>query len=159
NVKQKKEALQYPRFIKLIITDLMNKFLGILKRIKEDYHSIKDDIPLVSVYTTRDVCVRGMLIPNVFLTEEIRTTDDFKEYEVGSDDRERDEIAKAALLSLTLHKTALVAEAQESIAKVQEKLAEEEIDKLVEGDKDEESYASEFADSILNDDIDDSSTR
>ncbi|GKD11691.1 hypothetical protein Tco_1196098 [Tanacetum coccineum] len=48
NVFQKKEAIQ----------------------IDEDYHSIKDDIPLVSVYTTRNVLVRGMLIPNKFLTED-----------------------------------------------------------------------------------------
>ncbi|GKC00409.1 hypothetical protein Tco_0986545 [Tanacetum coccineum] len=81
NVKQKKEAIQYPRFIKFIIADLMKKFLEISKRIEEDYHSIKDDIPLVSVYTTRDARVRGMLILDAFLTEEIRATDDFKEYE------------------------------------------------------------------------------
>ncbi|GJT15722.1 hypothetical protein Tco_0874428 [Tanacetum coccineum] len=68
----------------------------------------------------------------------------------------RDEIAEATLLSLTLHKTAL---AQENIAKVQEKLAEEEIEKLVKGDEDEESYASVFTDSVLNDDVDDSVTR
>ncbi|GJY42253.1 hypothetical protein Tco_0429523 [Tanacetum coccineum] len=59
NVNQKKEAIQ----------------------IEEDYHSIKDDIPLVSVYTTGNVLVRGMLIPYAFLTEEIHATDDFKEYE------------------------------------------------------------------------------
>ncbi|GKF68806.1 hypothetical protein Tco_0198485, partial [Tanacetum coccineum] len=82
NVKQKKEAIQYPRFIKLIITDLMNKFLDIPKRIDEYYHSIKDDTPLVSVYTTRDVRVRGMLILDEFLTEETRATNDFKEYEM-----------------------------------------------------------------------------
>nr|GEX75910.1 hypothetical protein [Tanacetum cinerariifolium] len=76
-----------------------------------------------------------------------------------SDDRERDEIVEATLLSLTLHKTALTAEAQGNIAKVQEKLAKEEIKKLVEGDVDEESYASEFVDSVLNDDVDDSDTR
>ncbi|GJX83113.1 hypothetical protein Tco_0332594 [Tanacetum coccineum] len=81
NVKQKKEAIQYPRFIKLIIADLMKKFPEIPKRIEEDYHSIKNDIPLVSVYTTRDVHVRGMLIPDAFLTEKIRATDNFKEYE------------------------------------------------------------------------------
>ncbi|GKG45522.1 hypothetical protein Tco_0495600, partial [Tanacetum coccineum] len=46
-----------------------------------DYHSIKDDILLVSVYTTGNVLVRGMLISNELLTEEIRATDDFKEYE------------------------------------------------------------------------------
>nr|GEZ22943.1 hypothetical protein [Tanacetum cinerariifolium] len=50
--------------------------------IKEDYHSIKDNVPLVSVYTTGDVRVRGMLILDVFLTEEIRATNDFKEYEM-----------------------------------------------------------------------------
>ncbi|GKF82362.1 hypothetical protein Tco_0244018, partial [Tanacetum coccineum] len=57
------------------------KFPKIPKRIEEDYHSIKDDIPLVSVYTTRDVRVRRMLISDAFFTEKIRATDDFKEYE------------------------------------------------------------------------------
>ncbi|GKA56299.1 retrovirus-related pol polyprotein from transposon TNT 1-94 [Tanacetum coccineum] len=79
NVNQKKEAIQYPRFIKLIIADLMKKFPEIPQRIEEDYHSIKDDIPLVSVYTTGNVLVRGMLIPNAFLTKEIHAIDDFKE--------------------------------------------------------------------------------
>ncbi|GJR13918.1 putative reverse transcriptase domain-containing protein [Tanacetum coccineum] len=46
-----------------------------------DYHSIKDDIPLVSVYTTRNVTVRGMLIPNEFLIEQICATNDYKEYD------------------------------------------------------------------------------
>nr|GEX26432.1 hypothetical protein [Tanacetum cinerariifolium] len=49
--------------------------------IEEDYHSVKDDVPLVSVYTTENVMVRGMLILNAFLTDKIRATDDFKEYE------------------------------------------------------------------------------
>ncbi|GKD64253.1 hypothetical protein Tco_1306361 [Tanacetum coccineum] len=81
NVKQKKKAIQYPRFNKLIITDSMKKFSEIPQRIEENYHSIKDDSPLVSVYTNGDARVRGMLIPDEFLTEESRTTDDFKEYE------------------------------------------------------------------------------
>ncbi|GJX35490.1 hypothetical protein Tco_0247047, partial [Tanacetum coccineum] len=55
--------------------------LEILQRIEEDYHCIKDDIPLVSVYTIGDVRVRGMLILDAFLTEEICSIDDFKEYE------------------------------------------------------------------------------
>ncbi|GJT88999.1 hypothetical protein Tco_1070716 [Tanacetum coccineum] len=53
NVNQKKEAIQYPRFIKLIIAILLGMCL-----------------------------YEGMLIPNAFLTEEIRATDDFKEYEM-----------------------------------------------------------------------------
>ncbi|GKF24929.1 hypothetical protein Tco_0080823, partial [Tanacetum coccineum] len=80
----KKEAIHYPRFIKLIIADLMKKFPDIPQRVDEDYHSIKDDTPLVSVYTTRNVLVRGMLIPDAFLTKEIRATDDFKEERRGS---------------------------------------------------------------------------
>ncbi|GJY80274.1 hypothetical protein Tco_0493025, partial [Tanacetum coccineum] len=80
-VDKKKEAIQYPRLIKLIIVDLMKKFPNIPQRIDEDYHSIKDDIPLVSMYTTGNVLVQGMLIPNEFPTEEICATDDFKEYE------------------------------------------------------------------------------
>ncbi|GJV32723.1 hypothetical protein Tco_1393123 [Tanacetum coccineum] len=76
-----KDVIQYPRFTKLIIANLMKKFSNISQRIDEDYHSIKDDIPLVSVYTTGNVLVRGMLISNEFLAEEICATDDYKEYE------------------------------------------------------------------------------
>ncbi|GKD17606.1 hypothetical protein Tco_1206764, partial [Tanacetum coccineum] len=63
------------------------------------------------------------------------------------------------LLSLALHKSAIVSEAQENVAKVQEKLTKGVIEKMVEGEEDEESYACEFADSMLNDDVDDSYTR
>ncbi|GKD58947.1 hypothetical protein Tco_1296456, partial [Tanacetum coccineum] len=183
-------------------------------------------------WLARNVLVRGMVIPDEFLTEEIRATNDFKEYEtvfagvdvlmnqlqpvvstqgthrstprayrtptistaspqgkkkkivresssprkphkitirkkkqsttpipLPGDDRERDEVAEATILSLTLYKTTLAAEAQENIAKVQEKLDEEEIEKMVKGKEDEESYASEFFDSMINDDVDDSGTR
>ncbi|GKB48433.1 hypothetical protein Tco_0899186 [Tanacetum coccineum] len=60
----------------------MKKFPSIPPRIKEDYHSIKDVILWVSVYTTGNVTVRGMLILDAFLTAEICATDDFKEYEM-----------------------------------------------------------------------------
>nr|GEX01862.1 hypothetical protein [Tanacetum cinerariifolium] len=221
NVFQKKESIRYPRFIKLIVADLMkkfpnipkrieedyhsikdDKFPNIPKRIEEDYHSIKDDVPLVSVYTTRNVLVQGMLILDAFLTTEIRETDDFKDDTPRSprtptvyasplekkkrkqtagesssrriiikrkkqstpsipspgDDRERDEMAEATILSLTLHKNALDVKAKENIAKVQEMLAHEEIDKLVDGDEDEESYVSTFADTMINNDDDDDDT-
>nr|GEY91494.1 hypothetical protein [Tanacetum cinerariifolium] len=49
--------------------------------LEEDYHSIKDDIPLVSVYTIRNVTVRGMLITDEFFTDDIGATEDYKEYE------------------------------------------------------------------------------
>ncbi|GJW31853.1 hypothetical protein Tco_0051885 [Tanacetum coccineum] len=178
--------------------EVFNSQQSISLRLEEDYHSMKDDILLVSVYIMGNMQVQGMLIPDAFLTEEIRTTDDYKEYEtvfvnVGKkrkqsaretsspreshkitlrkkkqnttlipspcDDRERDEMDEVTLLSLTLHKIALAAKAQENIARVQEKLDEEEIEKMVEIEEDDESYVSEFADSMLNDDDADFGTR
>nr|GEV21577.1 hypothetical protein [Tanacetum cinerariifolium] len=142
-----------------------------LTRLEEDYHSIKDDIPLVSVYTIGNVTVRGMLISDEFFTvtsvpprsirsmrrrfsgtprKSLKVT--IKQKKLSStlipppsDDRERDDIVEATLLSLTMHKTAIAAKAQENVTKVQEKIIEENIEKMVEGDN-EESYASEFAD-------------
>nr|GEX26708.1 hypothetical protein [Tanacetum cinerariifolium] len=49
------------------------------KRLKEDYHSIKDDIPYVSVYTTRNVTVKRMVILDEFLTNVIRETHEYKD--------------------------------------------------------------------------------
>ncbi|GJW95459.1 hypothetical protein Tco_0175131 [Tanacetum coccineum] len=195
-VDKKKKAIQYPRFTKLIIADLVKKFLNIPKRIDEDYHSIKDDVPLiketddfkeyetvfmkvaipmnqpqpvVSTQGTNRNTPRAYRSPTVsanplekkkrkqtarvssserkIITQKKQSTPSIPP---PGDDRERDAIAEATLLSLTLHKTALIAKAQENIAKVQEKLDEEEIDKMVEGSTNDESYASEFSDSILN---------
>ncbi|GJX95425.1 hypothetical protein Tco_0351223 [Tanacetum coccineum] len=53
--KQKKNVIQYPRFTKLIIADIMAIYESIHKRLEEDYHLIKDDTPLVNVYTTGKV--------------------------------------------------------------------------------------------------------
>nr|GEX00353.1 hypothetical protein [Tanacetum cinerariifolium] len=58
NVFQKKEAIQNPRFIKLIIADLMKRFPNIPKRIKED------------------------IILSRIMISKIRETNDFKEYEM-----------------------------------------------------------------------------
>ncbi|GJS12700.1 hypothetical protein Tco_0407172 [Tanacetum coccineum] len=80
-VQQKKNVIWYPRFTKLIIADIMTKFESIPKILEEDYHLIKDDIPLVSVYSTGEVTVRGMLIPNDLLTDEIQDTQAYKDYE------------------------------------------------------------------------------
>ncbi|GJZ71124.1 hypothetical protein Tco_0634975 [Tanacetum coccineum] len=79
-LKQKKQVIQYPRFTKLIIADLIKKFDFIPRRLEEDYHSIKDDVPLVSVYTTGNVTIKRMLIPDEFLTNDIRETKEYKDY-------------------------------------------------------------------------------
>nr|GEW88522.1 hypothetical protein [Tanacetum cinerariifolium] len=79
-IQQKKDQIQYHRFTKLITADLMKNFSSILQRLEEDYHSIKDDILLVSVYTMRNVTVRGMLISDEFFIDDVHTTKDYKEY-------------------------------------------------------------------------------
>ncbi|GJS77381.1 retrovirus-related pol polyprotein from transposon TNT 1-94 [Tanacetum coccineum] len=80
-VGKKKNVIQYPRFTKLIIADIMEKFASIPKRLEEDYHSIKDDTSLVSVYTTGNVTTRGMLITDDLLTNAIRDTQAYKDFE------------------------------------------------------------------------------
>nr|GEZ24900.1 copia protein [Tanacetum cinerariifolium] len=46
----------------------------------QDYHSIKDDVPLVSVYTTGNVIVKGMPILDNLLTDNICETQEYKDY-------------------------------------------------------------------------------
>ncbi|GJX79465.1 copia protein [Tanacetum coccineum] len=197
---------------RLIIDDLMKKFQNIPQIVDEDYHSIKDDTSLVSVYTIGNVLILKMLILDDFLTGEICATNDFKKYEmmfVGvdvlinqsqlvvstqgthrstlrdhrtpivsttsprgkkrrqsaeetssprksqkitirkkkqsstliptlSDDRERDEVAEATILSLALHKTALAAEAQQNIAKNDVEIKKEKKDEEVVMEKDDD---------------------
>ncbi|GKB01560.1 hypothetical protein Tco_0829604, partial [Tanacetum coccineum] len=57
------------------------------------------------------------------------------------------------LLSLALHKTAKIGKEQENVAAVQDKILEEDVEKIIEG-QDEEYYASKFADSISLDEED-----
>nr|GEV90713.1 retrovirus-related Pol polyprotein from transposon TNT 1-94 [Tanacetum cinerariifolium] len=123
--------------------------------IKEDCHSLKDDIPLVSVYTTRDVCVRGMLIPYVFLTEEIHATDDFKEYETVFMNIDVPIKQPQPVVSTQgMHRSTPRAHVTPTLT-----ANEEEIEKIVEGEEDEESYESAFPNFVFNDDVDDFKTK
>ncbi|GJU35042.1 hypothetical protein Tco_1183396 [Tanacetum coccineum] len=94
-------------------SDLSCREISIPQLLEEKYHYIKDDIPLVSVYTMGNVTVRGMLIPDEFFTNDIRATKDTTPISPLSNDIEREE----------------------------------------------ESYASRFVDSVFQDDDDDSGNR
>ncbi|GKA06979.1 hypothetical protein Tco_0686203 [Tanacetum coccineum] len=163
----------------------MKKFPNIPKRIEEDYHSIKDDVLLVSVYTTKNVSVRGMLIPDAFLTAEIRETNDFKRYEtvfikvtvpmnqpqpVGStqgtnrntpraqrsptvfaNPLETKKRKQTAGVSSSPRKT--IKQKKQSTPSIPPPGNDRERDAIAEAtllSTDDESYASEFADSMLN---------
>ncbi|GJY50526.1 retrovirus-related pol polyprotein from transposon TNT 1-94 [Tanacetum coccineum] len=110
-----------------------------------------------------------------FLTKEIRATNDYKEYEtvfvnvvvpmnqpqlVVYTQGTHNTIPRAHRTpTLTVASPQGKKRKQSARETIQEKLEEEEeIEKMVEGDQDEESYASEFVDSMFNDD-DDSGTR
>ncbi|GKF17257.1 hypothetical protein Tco_0062175 [Tanacetum coccineum] len=125
-----------------------------------------------------------MPIPDAFLTDEIHATNDYKEYDtvfVGVEvpmnqpqpsSREEEEaslLRKSLKVTIKQKKqsTTLVLppgddiesdEMAEATLLIQEKPEDEEIEKMVEGEEDEESYASKFTDSMFNDD-DDSGTR
>ncbi|GKB77710.1 hypothetical protein Tco_0944605 [Tanacetum coccineum] len=128
-------------------------------QLEEDYHSIIDDIPLVSVHTMRNVTVQGMLIPDAFLTKEIRAIDDYKEYAtvfvnvVVPMNQPQSVVSTQGTHRTTprAHRTPTLTTTspQEKRRKQNEK-----IEKMVEDEEDEESYASEFANSMFNDDDD-----
>nr|GEX12342.1 hypothetical protein [Tanacetum cinerariifolium] len=81
----------------------------------------------------RNQSVRGISSPRKSLKVTIRKNkQSTTPIPPPGDDKERDEMAEETFLSLTLYKTALAAEAQENIAKVQEKLEEEEIERWIE---------------------------
>nr|GEW40576.1 hypothetical protein [Tanacetum cinerariifolium] len=173
------------------------KFSNIPKRLKEDYHSVKDDVSLVSVYTTGNVLVRGTLISDAFLTVKIRETDDFKEYEtvfmkvaipmnqlqpvvstqgvnrntpiaprtpnVSASPQESKKRKQTAGESCS--RRIIIKKKKQSTPSIpppgdgRERDEMEEIDKLVDGNKDEESYASAFVDSVINNDDDDTGSK
>ncbi|GJU15377.1 hypothetical protein Tco_1143343 [Tanacetum coccineum] len=118
-VQKKKEVIQYPRFTKLIIADIMGKYGSVPKRLEEEYHVNKDDTPLVSVYTTRKVIVKGMPILDNLIADAIRDTQEYKDYVAKGKEKE-----------------------------IEEQLLKEDVEKIVES-KDEESYASEFTDLVF----------
>nr|GEY96815.1 hypothetical protein [Tanacetum cinerariifolium] len=119
---------------------------SIPKRLKEGYHTIKDDTPLVNMYTSREVTVRGMQIPNDLMRDEIKDTQAYKDY-MKDDDRERDEIIEATQLSLAIDKTSKVYEEQQNVVVVEIRILEEDVEKLVKGE--DESSGSDFADTML----------
>nr|GFA45972.1 hypothetical protein [Tanacetum cinerariifolium] len=109
-----------------------------------------------------------MLILDEFLIEEIHTTDDYKEYEmvfinvdVSMNHPQPVVSTQATHRSIPrAHRTpTLTSSPQGKKRKQSVEESKEEIEKTIKGDEDEESYASKFADSVLNDDVDDSSIR
>nr|GEU35498.1 retrovirus-related Pol polyprotein from transposon TNT 1-94 [Tanacetum cinerariifolium] len=135
---KKKDVIQYPRFTKLIIANLMKKsmrrcLLGVEVLINQPQ-------PVVSTQGMHMTTPRAHKTPALITAspqgkkkkQSVRETSPprkllkvtiTKKKQTATplptpcDDKERDEMAEATILSLTLYKTALAAEAQENIAK------------------------------------------
>ncbi|GJZ41109.1 hypothetical protein Tco_0587995 [Tanacetum coccineum] len=136
---KKKDYIQYPRFTKLIIVDLIKKYSSISSILREDYHSIKDDISLIRAiddYKEYETVFVNIVVlmnqPQQVISTQGTHRSTPKAHRIPtltfaspqgkktkqSDDKDRDGMAETTLLSLTLHKTALAAEAKENIAKL-----------------------------------------
>ncbi|GJZ60924.1 hypothetical protein Tco_0617061 [Tanacetum coccineum] len=139
--------MQYPRFTKLIIADIMSKFPSISNRLEEEYHAIKDDTPLEYkdyVEKFRGKKRKGtptsgeISLPRKSLKIRVRQQKPISTTLIPppSDDRERDEIHEATQLSLALHKTTKIVEEQENVAAIENKLLEEDEEEKKDDKKD-----------------------
>nr|GEV12544.1 hypothetical protein [Tanacetum cinerariifolium] len=153
---------------------IIEKFDSIPKRLKEDYYSIKDDVLLVSVYTTRNVTVKGIMILNQFLTNYICATPEYKDYEKvflrvdvlmiqpllveSTQGTNKTPNAIVDNVGQKKKKKQVIGETSSSRKSLKEKLMEEEIEKMVD-DADEEYYASEFVDSVFLNEEEDAGSR
>ncbi|GKD14624.1 hypothetical protein Tco_1199031, partial [Tanacetum coccineum] len=156
---------------------LRRKYDSIPKRLEEEYHTIKDDTPLVNVYTTREVTVPGMQIPNDLLTNAIKDTQAYKDYvekyegvEVPTIQPEPKKKKKGKQIAgeLSSPKPSLKIrikqkkstpttplppknrqsyKEQQNVAAIEMKILEEYVEKLVEGE--DEYDGDKFADTIL----------
>nr|GEU33346.1 copia protein [Tanacetum cinerariifolium] len=98
----------------------------------------KDDVPLVSVYTTGNVTVRGMLILNEFITDDIDATEKYKETPSANrtptptvvDQKKK---RKQAVRELsTPRKSLKIAEEQVNVAVVEKHKLAEEVENIFE---------------------------
>ncbi|GJY06560.1 hypothetical protein Tco_0373614 [Tanacetum coccineum] len=119
-------------YSRLIIADLMKKYPFIPHRPDEDYHFIKDDIPLEYEI--------------VFVRVEVPMNQ--PQLVISTQGTHRN--------TPRAHKTPTLIAVSPQGKKRKQSAGEtkEEIEKMVEGEEDEESYASEFVDSVFNDDDD-----
>nr|GEU51108.1 hypothetical protein [Tanacetum cinerariifolium] len=163
-----KSSIHYPRITKLIIDDRIEKYESIPKMLEEEYHTIKDDTPMVNMYTTGQVTICGTHIPNDFVTDVIKDTQAYKDYvemykgvEVPTIQPELVESTQGTHMTpratktpnlvvvykKRVDKTAKVYEEQQIVAAVEKKILEKYVEKLVEVE--DESDGDEFADTVI----------
>ncbi|GJZ58475.1 hypothetical protein Tco_0613969 [Tanacetum coccineum] len=156
-------------YASLMWWDFLHYFESVPKRLEEEYHSIKDDTPLVSVYTTRKVTIKGMLIPPDLITDEIRETREYKDYAkefVGKKEKRAARETSSPRPSLNIRvrqqkyisTTSIPPPKQENVAAVEEQLLKDDVVKIVECEDEEslepKSQKENQEEVVVNDDDD-----
>ncbi|GJW44016.1 hypothetical protein Tco_0072815 [Tanacetum coccineum] len=149
-------SIPYPRFTKIIVSHYMTIFFEISRRPRDMYHNLQDDDIMKNIFNSgRHKNKVGMQIPAWMITNEIKLKEHYRMYaEVfGIDvpmtqrstcltppapvlnvDKAYEMILQDTLqISLAEHKSLEEQEAREIVALVDEHLASEEIEKMVDG--------------------------
>ncbi|GKB20921.1 hypothetical protein Tco_0854844 [Tanacetum coccineum] len=132
---QKKNVIQYPCFTKLIIIDLMEKEVTIREEEKRKQATGESSSPRLSL--------------KIRIRQQKSTSTTSLP---PSDDQERDDIIESTQLGLVLDKTTKVYEEQQNVAIVKEKLLDEDVEKLVEGNDESDEPESQKENPENNDD-------
>ncbi|GJU59002.1 hypothetical protein Tco_1236768 [Tanacetum coccineum] len=73
--------IPYPKFTKLIVSHYMTTFPEILRRARERYHNVADDVMIKSIFKSgKSKRVVGMKIPYWMITDEMKLTENYRLY-------------------------------------------------------------------------------
>ncbi|GJR81450.1 hypothetical protein Tco_0152235 [Tanacetum coccineum] len=135
--------IPYPRFIKLIVSHYMTTFPEILRRTRDRYHNLTDDVMIKSIFNSRKSkgVVFGVDVPTTQSqpiestqgTHRITSTPRIPNLEIA--ERESNDLVLQDTLQVSLaeQKSREELEAKQNAEKVKEHLMAEEIEKSVEG--------------------------
>ncbi|GKC26037.1 hypothetical protein Tco_1028187 [Tanacetum coccineum] len=79
SLKNPTTMIPYPRFRKLIASHYMTTFLEILRRARDRYHNLADDVIIKSIFNSgKSKDVVGMKIPDWMITDEMKLTENYR---------------------------------------------------------------------------------
>ncbi|GJV36912.1 hypothetical protein Tco_1409389 [Tanacetum coccineum] len=150
---ERNNVIQRPRFTKLVITDLMEKYESIPKTLEEEYHSIKDDTPLdyVEKYGGVEVLmIQPLSVESTQRTHRIPKATRTPNPNVVQKKRKGKQAAEESSSprpSLKIRIRQQKPTSTTSLSPIEKKILEEDVEKLVKGE--DESDGNEFADTVL----------
>ncbi|GJZ72477.1 hypothetical protein Tco_0636328 [Tanacetum coccineum] len=164
------KAIEYPHYVKLIIHHVLETYATIPKHLNEPYCNLKDDDPILMMFTTgNSMNAAAMRIPDEFLIEEIKKTEAYKDYGADYNGAEVPMTQSSLVVSTQethralstpripkpkrtpqkkKEKSAKEAEEKENVASVEKAIIAEEVDKMVDK-KEEEEEEESFVYSLL----------